>query len=104
MTGRNRSDCKYVESCTHHVGSIGVPEQKDSVFRGTNTKLWEVPNTVNRNKKTNICQEGSTGLKATVVLNKNKVRENDVSFYVNNVGLISLRQKYNCKKHEGRKR
>jgi hypothetical protein len=31
-----------------------------------------------------------------------KVLQGDVSFYVRNLDLISLRQKYNYKKHEGK--
>jgi hypothetical protein len=45
MIERNRSDCKYVEIFTHHVGSIGAPS------RG---KCREVSNMASRNAKTSI--------------------------------------------------
>jgi hypothetical protein len=53
-----------------------------------------------RNKKTNVFQEGSAGFKATTDLNK-KVHEVAVSFYVKNIDLFSIRQKYNCKEFGG---
>jgi hypothetical protein len=62
---RNGSDCKYVEIFTHHVGSIGAPSRRRVFIIGTNTKLWEVPNTASRNTKTDIFQKGSAGVKAT---------------------------------------
>jgi hypothetical protein len=43
----------------------------------------------------NIFQEGNPGFKATISLNKKKVHQGDVSFYIKNVDLISLKQKYN---------
>jgi hypothetical protein len=54
MIERNRSDCRYIETFTYHVGSIGTPSR--------------------------------------------------TCFYVKIVDLIFLRQKYNYKEHEGRKR
>jgi hypothetical protein len=45
---------------------------------------------------------GSAGFKATIDLNK-KVHPGDVSLFIKNVDLISLRQKYNYMKHEGEK-
>jgi hypothetical protein len=45
MMERNRSDCKYVEIFTHHVGSLGAPS-RGTVFRGTNAKSREVSNII----------------------------------------------------------
>jgi hypothetical protein len=68
---RNGSNCRYVEICTHRVGSIGAPSR--TVFiRGTNTKQWEVPKIAGRNTKTNIFQKESTGFETKVGLNKKK--------------------------------
>jgi hypothetical protein len=55
-----------------------------------------------RDTKTDIFQEGSAGFKATIGLNKKKVHPYNVSAYVENVDLISLRQTYNYREHEGR--
>jgi hypothetical protein len=60
-------------------------------MRGTNTKLQEVPNIPCRSTKTDIFQEGSAGLKATIHVNKRRCIK-VVSFYVKNVYLISIRQ------------
>jgi hypothetical protein len=54
-----------------------------------------------RDTKTNIFQEVSAEFKATIGLKK-KVHEGDVSAYVENVDLISPRQLYNYKEHEGK--
>jgi hypothetical protein len=52
--------------------------------------------------KTNIFQEESAGIKAMINLSKKeKVHQSDVSVYVKNADLISPRQKYNYKEHEG---
>jgi hypothetical protein len=95
MSGGTRSDCKYVEIFTHHVGSTGAPSRRTGFIRGTNTKQWEVPKIASRNTKTNIFQKGSEGFMTTIDLNqkKNRVHQGDVSLYVKNVDLISLRQK-----------
>jgi hypothetical protein len=53
--------------------------------------------------KTNIFQEGRAGFKVKINLNKKKVHQNDVSVYVKNIDLISLKQKYK-EEHEGKKR
>jgi hypothetical protein len=42
MIERNGSDCKYVEICTHHVGSAGAPSRRTVFISGTNTKQREV--------------------------------------------------------------
>jgi hypothetical protein len=55
-----------------------------------------------RDTKTNIFQEGSAGFKATIGLNKKKVHQGDVSAYVENVYVNSLRQPYNYKEREGK--
>jgi hypothetical protein len=56
-----------------------------------------------RDTKTDIFQEGSAGFKATIGLNKKKqVHQGDVSEYVENVDLISLRRTYNYREHEGK--
>jgi hypothetical protein len=55
-----------------------------------------------RDVKTNIFQEGRAGFKATIYLNKKKVHQGNVSAYVENVDLISLRQMYNYREHEGK--
>jgi hypothetical protein len=56
-----------------------------------------------RDTKANIFQEESAGFKATIGLNnKNKMHEGDVSAYVENVDVISLRQTYNYREHEGK--
>jgi hypothetical protein len=34
MTERNSFYCKYVEICTHHVGSIGAPSRRTVFIRG----------------------------------------------------------------------
>jgi hypothetical protein len=96
---RNLSDCKYVKIFNHHVGSIGAPSIRAVFVRRTNAKLWEVPNKASTDTKTNIFQEESAGFKATTGLKK-KVHQGDVSAYVGNVDLISLRQKYNYREHE----
>jgi hypothetical protein len=49
VTEGNGSDCKYVETFTHHVGSIDAPSR-----RGTNTKQREVLKIAGRNTKANI--------------------------------------------------
>jgi hypothetical protein len=54
------------------------------------------------NTKTKIFRGESAGFKATIDLNKKKAHQDDVSFYVKNVDLISLRQKYKYKEHEGK--
>jgi hypothetical protein len=69
---RKRSNCKYVEIFTHHVGSTGAPKRIAVFSRGANTKHEEVPNIVSRNTKSNIFRKGSTGFKATIHLNKKK--------------------------------
>jgi hypothetical protein len=51
----------------------------------------------NRNMKTNIFQGGSAGFKATIDLSQEKMHQGDVSFYVKNVGSISLGQNYKYK-------
>jgi hypothetical protein len=56
-----------------------------------------------RDMKTDIFQEGSAGFKATIGLNKKKVHQSDVSAYVENVEVISVRQTYNYKEHEGKR-
>jgi hypothetical protein len=66
---RKRSDCKYVEIFTHHIGSIGAPSR--TVFiRGT--KQWDVAKIAGRNRKANIFQDGCAGFEATIDLNKKK--------------------------------
>jgi hypothetical protein len=55
-----------------------------------------------RDTKTGILQEESAGFKPTTGLNKKKVHQGDVSAYVENADLISLRQTYNYKEHEGK--
>jgi hypothetical protein len=70
MIERNGSDCKYVESFTHRVGSTGAPSRRTVFIRGANTKQWEVPKIASRNAKANIFQKGSAGFKATIDLNK----------------------------------
>jgi hypothetical protein len=57
MIERNRSDFKYVDIFSHHVGSIGAPSRKTVFIRGTNTKQWEVPKIAGRDTKANIFQE-----------------------------------------------
>jgi hypothetical protein len=52
--------------------------------------------------KTDIFQEGSAGFKATVGLNKKKVHQGDISAYVENADLISLRRTCNYSEHEGK--
>jgi hypothetical protein len=52
------------------------------------------------NTKTNDFQNGRAGFNTTIDLNK-EVHQVAVSFYVKNVDLISLRQKYNYKEYEG---
>jgi hypothetical protein len=69
MIERNRSDCKYVEIFTHHVGSIGA---RTMFIRRTNPKQWEVPKIAGRNAKANIFQKGSAGFKATIDVNKKR--------------------------------
>jgi hypothetical protein len=39
MTKRNRSNCKYVEIFTHHVGSTDAPSRRTEFVRETNTKF-----------------------------------------------------------------
>jgi hypothetical protein len=68
MIERNRSDCKYIEIFTHHVGTIGAPSWRTVFIWGTNAKYWEVPNMASRDTKTNIFQERNAGFKATVGL------------------------------------
>jgi hypothetical protein len=99
VTERNRSDCKYVEIFTHRVGSIDAPNRRTGFIRGTNTKQWEVHKIAGRNTKANIFQEGCAGFKVTIDMNKTN-HQNDVSFHVKNVDLISLRQK--CMEYEGK--
>jgi hypothetical protein len=95
MIKRNRSDCKYVETFTHHVGSIGAPSRRTVFVEG------QVPNMASRDTKTNIFQEGSAGFKATIGLKK-YLHQGDVSAYVEHVDLISRRQTYNYREHEGK--
>jgi hypothetical protein len=95
MIKRNSSDCKYVKIFNHRVGSIGAPSRRTVFIWGTNAKRWEVPNMASRDTKTNIFQDGSAGFKATIGLSKKKVDQGDVSAYVENVNVISLRQLYN---------
>jgi hypothetical protein len=57
---------------------------------------------MSRDTKTDIFQEGSAGFKATIGLNRKNVHECDVSAYVENVDLISLRRTYNYREHEGK--
>jgi hypothetical protein len=52
-----------------------------------------------RDTKTNILQEESVRFKATIGLNK-KIHQGDVSVYVENVDIISVRQMY--KEPEGK--
>jgi hypothetical protein len=70
MTERDRSDCKYVEIFTHHVGSIGALSRGRVFFRGTNAKSREVSNMASRNTKTSIFQKGGAGFKTAINLNK----------------------------------
>jgi hypothetical protein len=70
----NRSDCKYVDIFTHHVGSTAAPSRRIVFVRGTNTKLQEVPNIASRNTKPNIFQEGSAGFKTIIDLEKEASR------------------------------
>jgi hypothetical protein len=102
MIKRNRSDRKYVEIFTHRVGSIGAPSRRTVFIWGTNAKRREVPNMASRDTKTDIFQEGSAGFKATVGLNKEKVHKGEVSAYVENVDLISLRRTCNYREHKGK--
>jgi hypothetical protein len=89
MMERNRSDCKYVEIFTHHVGSIGAPSRRAVFIRGTNTRQ------AGRNTKANIFQKGSAGFKVTIDLIKKKCIHDRpdqkkcikvVFFYVKNAG------------------
>jgi hypothetical protein len=104
VTERNRSDSRYVEIFTHYVGKIGAPSRRTVFGRGENTKHYEVPNIARRNTKACICQEERVGFKATADLNKRKVHQGDVSVYIKNVRVdsISLRQKCNYKKRDGK--
>jgi hypothetical protein len=101
MIDRNHSDWKYVEIFTHRFCTIGAPSRMTVFIRGTNTKFWEVPNIASRNTQTNIFQVGSAGFKAAIDWSRKKVHQGDVSFYVRNVDLIPLMQKYKYKEHEG---
>jgi hypothetical protein len=49
----NGSDCKYVESFTHRVGSTGAPSRRTVFIRGTNIKQWKVNNSNNNNNNNN---------------------------------------------------
>jgi hypothetical protein len=69
MTERNRSDCKYVEIFSHHVGSIGAPSRGTVIFRGLNAKSREVSNMASRNAKTSIFQKGGARFKAAINMN-----------------------------------
>jgi hypothetical protein len=103
MIDKNGSNCKYVEIFTHHVGSIGARSRRTVFIRETSFKLWEVPNIASRNMKTNIYQEGCTGLRATIDLNREKVHQTDVSFYAKNVSLISLKQSITVRNTRGKR-
>jgi CCR4-NOT transcriptional regulation complex NOT5 subunit len=70
-------------------------------IRVTNTKHWEVPKIAGRTTKVKFFQKGSAGFKATIDPNKNE-HQADVSFYVMDVDIISLRQKLNYMEHEGK--
>jgi hypothetical protein len=74
MIERNCSDWKYVEICTHHVGSIGALSRRTVFTRGTNIKQWKVPKIGGRNTKANIFQKGSARFEATIDLNKKCIK------------------------------
>jgi hypothetical protein len=60
VSDRNGSDCKYVETFTHRVGSIGAPSRRTVFIRGTNAKQLEVPKTAGRNTNNNNNNDGDT--------------------------------------------